>query len=134
MNSLQAALVAANLAEAPPKEPELEKVVEISKPEVNRKHCGIEFISSGNIGMFAVANAIACHSEFRKLTEARIMRAVIETTSPDRLANPRRGSDLWGYLKENFPSEAGGIEIEKIVEKMLEDPALRATITLTRLF
>lgn len=45
--------------------------------------------------------------------EEAVMADFILATSPDRLDNPRKGKELWSYLRETFPG-GRGVDLGKL--------------------
>lgn len=87
--------------------------------KVKTAFCSSKHITDGTIGIMTLLIGILSEEAFRYAGEEKTMEAFIRATSPDRLDNPRKGSELWDYLKETFPlGEREGIDKEVIIEKM----------------
>ena len=86
--------------------------------KVKTEYCSALYLVDGVIGLAMIFEKIKSQQAFKMAGEERTMECFIQVTSPDRLEDPRRGDELWEYLKETFPSGYGGIDIAEISKTM----------------
>lgn len=84
---------------------------------VDKKFCSRMYIEDMLVGVLSVLAVIFQEQAFQMVGEEKSMELFIRVTSPDRLDDPRKGSELWDHLKAEF-SKDGGIDHERIAREM----------------
>lgn len=92
---------------------------------IDPRFCRKSYLAEEHNGISALLAVMTLDCEG---TEEELMALFILATSPDRLDNPRRGQELWDYLRETFPGNRG-IDIQKLA---LAASHVNATVTLQK--
>ncbi|HEY1074981.1 MAG TPA: hypothetical protein VGE59_04825 [Patescibacteria group bacterium] len=74
-------------------------------------------IMGGNIGIMNAIMHLTRLPKFKAAGEATTLKLLVLATSDDP-ATPLTGPDLWDRLKELFPLEGGGWDINQLVQAM----------------